>query len=61
MFEEWHYHQPGDLLYDEGVHTAGVILEDFRFAIMVLDAQGKHTAIGAVIPGTDFQDSVTST
>lgn len=61
VFEEWHYHQPGDLLYDEGVHTAGVILEDFSFAIMVLDAEGKNTAIGAVIPGTDFQDSVTST
>ena len=61
VFEEWHYHQPGDLLFDEGVHTAGVILEDYSFAIMVLDAEGKNTAIGAVIPGTDFQDSVKST
>lgn len=61
VFEEWHYHQPGDLLFDEGVHTAGVILDDYSFAIMVLDAAGKNTAIGAVIPGTEFQDSIEST
>jgi TPR repeat protein len=61
VFKEWRYHQPGDLLYDEGVHTAGVILEDYSFAIMVLDAEGKNTAIGAVIPETAFEDSVKST
>lgn len=60
-FEEWHYHQPGDLLFAEGVHTAGVILEDYSFAIMILDSKGKNTAIGAVIPGNAFQDSVKST
>lgn len=60
-FEEWRYHQPGDLLYAEGVHTAGVILEDYSFAIMILDSAGKNTAIGAVIAGSTFQDSVKST
>ncbi|MCR8825164.1 tetratricopeptide repeat protein [Pseudosulfitobacter koreensis] len=61
VFDEWRYHQPGDLLYDEGVHTAGVILEDYSFAVIVLDAAGKNTAIGAVIPGTEFEDSISST
>ncbi len=56
----WHFFEPGDILYSEGLDAAGVVLEDSRFALMILQPDSDGALIGASVFANAHADSIKS-